>query len=122
MSGSATRGGAGRQPGVAAKIAAGPARATMSAILQAGRMLNLPPMRPRVAVGSAPLVGGSGRRWRSGRPFRLRRHRPGRLHLAHQVVVPRALDLEMRGGAELDGLDHVVIDVAIDAGLEEFVE
>ena len=46
----------------------------------------------------------------------------GRLHLGHQVVVPLAFDLEVGGGAELDGLDQVVGDVGVDAGLQERVE
>jgi hypothetical protein len=51
-----------------------------------------------------------------------RRDWAGRSDLLHQVVVPLAFDLEVGGGAELDGLDQVVIDVSIDAGLAERVE
>src|SRR5215204_696930 len=35
----------------------------------------------------------------------------GGLYLSHQVVVPLAFDLEVGGGAELDGLDQIVGDV-----------
>src|SRR6478609_420393 len=45
-----------------------------------------------------------------------------RLHLGHQVVVPLAFDLEVGGGAELDGLDQVVRDVGVDTRLLEGVE
>src|SRR5579863_9742772 len=44
-----------------------------------------------------------------------------RLHLGHQVVVPLAFDLEVGGGAELDGLDQVMGHVGVDAGLQERV-
>lgn len=33
-----------------------------------------------------------------------------------------AFDLEVGGGTELDGLDQVMIDVSVDAGLPERVE
>src|SRR2546430_11696385 len=42
--------------------------------------------------------------------------------LFRSVVVPGALDLEVRGRAELDGLDEVVRHVGVDAGLAERVE
>src|SRR5215470_2453050 len=45
-----------------------------------------------------------------------------RLHLMHQVVVPYAFDFEMRRGAKLEGLDHVVIDVGEDARLPKLIE
>src|ERR1700726_4783578 len=44
------------------------------------------------------------------------------LDLRHQVVVPGPVDLEMSRRAELDGLDHVVVDVGVNAGFEKFVE
>jgi hypothetical protein len=57
-------------------------------------------------------------RWRqSVRADRLRR-----LHLFHQVVVPLALDPEVRGGAKLDSLDEIMRDVGVDAGLTERIE
>ncbi|CDX56300.1 Copper-containing nitrite reductase (modular protein) [Mesorhizobium plurifarium] len=52
----------------------------------------------------------------------LRGNRLGSFDLHHQVVVPGSIDGEVRGGAELDSLDQVVIDVGIDAGLPEGVE
>src|SRR4249920_352511 len=48
--------------------------------------------------------------------------RSGRLHLLHEVVVPFAFDLEVGGGAKFDGLDQIVIDVGVDAGLPERVK
>src|SRR5450759_4307049 len=45
-----------------------------------------------------------------------------RFYLGHQVVVPLAFDLEVRGGAEYGGLDQVVRDIGVDAGLLERVE
>src|SRR6516225_10501887 len=44
-----------------------------------------------------------------------------RLHLGHQVVVPLALDLEVGGGAEIGGLDQIMRDIGVDAGLQELV-
>ena len=49
-------------------------------------------------------------------------NRAGRADLLHQVVVPVAFDLEMRGSAKLDGLDQVMSDVGVDARLAERVE
>src|SRR6516165_2900746 len=49
------------------------------------------------------------------------RHVRRRLHLGHEVVVPLASDLEVRGGAEVGGLHQVVRDIGIDARLEELV-
>ena len=46
----------------------------------------------------------------------------GRLHLSHQVVVPYALDLEVGGGAKLEGFDHIMVDVGGHARLAELVE
>src|SRR6266480_4921889 len=58
--------------------------------------------------------------------FQFTRHLAGdrlrRLDLFHQVVVPGALDFEMRRGAELDRLDQIVRHVGVDAGLLEGVE
>ena len=51
-----------------------------------------------------------------------RQHWSGRLYLLQEVVVPLAFDLEVGGGTELDGLDQVMIDVSVDAGLPERVE
>src|SRR5262245_60264262 len=65
-------------------------------------------------LGAAGMAGNA---W----PLGDRRDRLGRLDLPHQLVAPLALDLEMRGRPELDGFDHVVIDVAVDAGLQELV-
>src|SRR5436190_21304659 len=48
--------------------------------------------------------------------------RAGRLYLLHEVVVPFALDLEVGGSAEFDGLDQVMVDVSVDTGLPERVE
>src|SRR6476660_9554559 len=45
-----------------------------------------------------------------------------RFHLGHQVIVPLSVDLEVGGTAELDGLDQIVRDIGVDAGLEESVE
>src|SRR6266702_4451773 len=42
-----------------------------------------------------------------------------RLHLGHQVVIPLAFDLEVRGGAEVGGLDQVMRDIGVDAGLQK---
>src|SRR5262249_55630381 len=53
---------------------------------------------------------------------RLCADRPGRSYLSHQVVVPGTLDPKMGGGAELKGLDHVVVHVGVDAGLKKRVE
>src|SRR5437899_4730563 len=49
------------------------------------------------------------------------RYLRGRLHLAHQIVVPLAFDLEVRGGAEVGGLDQIMRDIGVDAGLQELV-
>ena len=43
-------------------------------------------------------------------------------HLLHQVVVPFAVDLEVGGAPEFDGLDQIVRDVGVDAGLPEGIE
>src|SRR6185503_10105422 len=45
-----------------------------------------------------------------------------RLHLGHQIVVPLALDLEVRGGTEVCGLDQIVRDIGVDAGLHELIQ
>src|SRR5215831_14685505 len=45
----------------------------------------------------------------------------GRFHLGHQIVVPLAFNLEVRGGAELGRLDQIVRDIGVDAGLQELV-
>src|SRR5262245_33703813 len=45
-----------------------------------------------------------------------------RLHLHHQVVAPVALDLEVGGGATLDGRDKAMVYVGIAAGLPEAVQ
>src|SRR6185437_4256118 len=52
----------------------------------------------------------------------VRRNRTGRRDLLHQVLVPLAFHLDVRGGAELDRLDQIVVDVGVDAGLTERVE
>src|SRR3954469_17604014 len=65
--------------------------------------------------GKAPASAGASSS-SVGRDFRRR------LHLSHQVVVPLAFDHEVSGGAELDGLDQVMRDVGVDAGLQERVE
>src|SRR5690606_22758833 len=43
-------------------------------------------------------------------------------NLLHQVVVPLAFDLHVTGSAQFKGLDEVVVDVGVDAGLLEGVE
>ena len=45
-----------------------------------------------------------------------------RHHLFHQIVVPVAADDHMRGGPQIDRLDQVVIDVGIDARLQEGIK
>src|SRR5437763_12771717 len=61
-------------------------------------------------------------RSRGQRALDLGRDRLRRPDLRHQIVVPFALDLEMRRGAELDGLDKVMRSIGVDAGLAERVE
>ena len=67
--------------------------------------------RPKAGTSAWLVLVGRGRR-----NFRRR------LDLRHQVVVPLALDLEVCGGAEFDRLDQVVVDIGVDAGLQERVE
>src|SRR5262249_41931327 len=81
------------------------------------------PTRPEYALtaslrlGAAPDGG-----FRHGGPRRKTDDRFRRAHLAHQVVAPCALHLEVGDGAELDGLDHVVVHVPINPRLEELVQ
>src|SRR5436190_14674067 len=66
--------------------------------------------------------GAAGGTPKGSRSVRVGRRNLGRrLHLGHQVVVPLAFHLEMGGGAELDGLDQVMRDIGVDAGLQELV-
>ena len=85
---------------------------------QASAILNL----KAISMGVVRRDGGAG--WVAGPSFssvgRLWNF-GGSLHLGHQVVVPLALDLEVRGGAKLGRLDQVVRDVGVDAGLQELV-
>ena len=53
---------------------------------------------------------------------RLRVDRFRGLYLFHQVVVPFAVDLEVRSGAEFDRLDKIVREVGVDGGLTESIE
>ena len=39
--------------------------------------------------------------------------------MLHQIIVPGAGYFDVRGSAQIDGLDQIVIDVGIDAGLAE---
>src|SRR4051812_14802068 len=65
---------------------------------------------PVITGPSSRLVGVGGRDIGRG------------LHLRHQIVVPLAFDLEVRGGAEVSGLDQIVRDIGVDAGLHEPVQ
>src|SRR6187401_1505954 len=113
-------------PGTALVIASGTANpAAIRTILKLaansmGRLLlgtRLPDRRSgRLAAASVRLG------LRLQRALHLGRNCFRRLHLLHQVVIPFALDLEVSGGTEFDGLDQVVVHVGIDAGLLEGVE
>ena len=63
--------------------------------------------------------------WLAGqRSVHLRRGRDrtrGR-NLLHEIAVPLAFDLEVRGRSQLYRLDQVVVDVGVDAGLAECVQ
>lgn len=43
-------------------------------------------------------------------------------HLFHQIIVPLARHLKMGGGAQHHGLDQIVIEVNVGAGLQEFIQ
>src|SRR5262245_32291903 len=79
-----------------------------------GEPVPTPPVTASLRPGAAPDGG-----FRHGGPRRKTGDRFRRAHLAHQVVAPRALHLEVGDGAELDSLDHVVIHVPVNPRLEE---
>src|SRR5215813_2725933 len=96
-------------------IASGPASPATQA--RASLSLNAISMAVHSKLRRAPARSALSGHWPlAGRNLR---RRP---HLGHQVVVPlAAVHLEVRGGAELDGLDQVMRDVGVDAGLQELV-
>src|SRR5262245_10836903 len=109
----------GASSGAATAMAASPVL-SLSAIHMAFLERGGLPETGRPRWSSPVSVGGADRRRQ--RPHLRRRDRLGRLHLHHQVVVPVAFDLEMRGGAEFDRLDEVMRHVGVDAGLQELVQ
>src|SRR3954470_15537567 len=86
------------------------AQASSSFSLNAISMVVPQEKGPVITGPSSRLVGVGGRDIGRG------------LHLRHQIVVPLAFDLEVRGGAEVGGLDQIVRNIGVDAGLHELVQ